>query len=61
MASEHTVTKVLLEWVNSFSLGKTLRAADELSDGIILWEVLQDIDPQYFLEEIPERTPSEHW
>ena len=61
MASEHTVTKVLLEWVNSFSLGKTLRSVDELSDGIILWEVLQDIDPQYFLDEIPERNPSEHW
>ena len=59
MASEHTVTKVLLEWVNSFSLGKTLRATDELSDGTILWEVLQDIDPQYFLDEIPERNPSD--
>lgn len=62
MASEHTVTKVLLEWVNSFSLGKTLRATDELSDGIILWEVLQDIDPQYFLDEIPERNqPDDNW
>src|ERR1700712_3391569 len=61
MASEHTVTKVLLEWINSFSLGKTLRATDELTDGIILWEILQDIDPQYFLEEIPERNASDHW
>ncbi|KAJ5156496.1 hypothetical protein N7492_009299 [Penicillium capsulatum] len=61
MASEHTVTKVLLEWINSFSLGKTLRATDELTDGIILWEILQDIDPQYFLDEIPERTPNDHW
>lgn len=61
MASEHTVTKVLLEWINSFSLGKTLRATDELTDGIILWEILQDIDPQFFLEEIPERNPSDHW
>lgn len=55
------MTKVLLEWINSFSLGKTLRAADELTDGVILWEILQDIDPQYFLEEIPERTPNDHW
>lgn len=61
MASEHTVTKVLLEWINSFSLGKTLRATDELTDGIMLWEILQDIDPQYFLEEIPERNSSDHW
>jgi protein HOOK3 len=59
--AEHTVTKVLLEWINSFSLGKTLRATDELTDGIILWEILQDIDPQYFLDEIPERNPADHW
>ncbi|KAJ6032447.1 hypothetical protein N7540_003179 [Penicillium herquei] len=61
MAVEHNVTKVLLEWINSFSLGKTLRATDELTDGIILWEILQDIDPQYFLDEIPERNPDNHW
>jgi protein HOOK3 len=61
MAQEHTVTKVLLEWINSFSLGKTLRGTDELTDGIILWEILQDIDPQYFLDEIPERDPADHW
>ncbi|KAJ5738214.1 hypothetical protein N7493_001369 [Penicillium malachiteum] len=61
MSVEHNVTKVLLEWINSFSLGKTLRATDELTDGIILWEILQDIDPQYFLDEIPERNPDNHW
>ncbi|EED15046.1 microtubule binding protein HOOK3, putative [Talaromyces stipitatus ATCC 10500] len=61
MTSEHTVAKVLLEWINSFSLGKTIRDTEELSDGIILWEILQDIDPQYFLDELPERNPSDHW
>lgn len=50
-----------MEWINSFSLGKILRATDELTDGIILWEILQDIDPQYFLDELPERSPSGHW
>lgn len=61
MAAEHTVAKVLLEWINSFSLGKTIRSSDELTDGIILWEILQDIDPQHFLDELPERNPSDHW
>lgn len=61
MATELNVAKVLLEWINSFSLGKTLRSTDELTDGIILWEILQDIDPQYFLDELPERNPSDHW
>ncbi|KAE8145577.1 hypothetical protein BDV25DRAFT_68400 [Aspergillus avenaceus] len=61
MASEHTVTQALLEWINSFALGKTIRTTDELTDGTIIWEILQDIDPQYFLDELPERSPSEHW
>ncbi|GAD97319.1 microtubule binding protein HOOK3, putative [Paecilomyces variotii No. 5] len=60
-AADHTVSKVLLEWINSFSLGKTIRATDELTDGTILWEILQDIDPQYFLDELPERNQSDHW
>ncbi|GFN17520.1 putative microtubule binding protein HOOK3 [Aspergillus tubingensis] len=61
MAAEHTVTQALLEWVNSFALGKTIRTTEELSDGTIIWEILQDIDPQYFLDEIPQRAPSDHW
>ncbi|PLB45373.1 microtubule binding protein HOOK3 [Aspergillus steynii IBT 23096] len=61
MASEHTVTQALLEWINSFALGKTIRTTDELTDGSIIWEVLQDIDPQYFLDELPERNASDHW
>ncbi|KAJ9295360.1 hypothetical protein DTO271G3_6183 [Paecilomyces variotii] len=60
-AAEHTVSKVLLEWINSFSLGKTIRSIDELTDGTILWEILQDIDHQYFLGELPERNQSDHW
>ncbi|KAJ5595860.1 Microtubule binding protein HOOK3 [Penicillium hetheringtonii] len=42
-------------------LGKTLRATEDLTDGVIIWEILQDIDPQYFLDEIPEREPGDHW
>ncbi|KNG82529.1 microtubule binding protein HOOK3 [Aspergillus nomiae NRRL 13137] len=61
MASEHTITQALLEWINSFALGKTIRTTDELTDGTIIWEVLQDIDPQYFLDELPQRNPSDHW
>ncbi|KAE8385175.1 hypothetical protein BDV23DRAFT_24715 [Aspergillus alliaceus] len=61
MASEHTVTQALLEWINSFALGKTIRTTDELTDGAIIWEILQDIDPQYFLDELPQRDPSDHW
>ncbi|KAF9887677.1 hypothetical protein FE257_009770 [Aspergillus nanangensis] len=61
MASEHTVTQALLEWINSFDLGKTIRTTDELTDGTIIWEILQDIDPQYFLDELPDRNTPDHW
>ncbi|PLB39203.1 putative microtubule binding protein HOOK3 [Aspergillus candidus] len=60
MASEHTITQALLEWINSFALGKTIRTTDELTDGAIIWEVLQDIDPQYFLDELPHQDASEN-
>ena len=56
MSANLSVGAALLEWINSFSLGTTIRSADELSDGTILWEILQDIDPQYFLGELPERS-----
>ncbi|EEH37596.2 M protein repeat protein [Paracoccidioides lutzii Pb01] len=55
------VSSTLLEWINSFNLGTTIRSIDQLNDGPILWDTLQDIDPQYFLGELPERSPSDHW
>ncbi|ODH20632.1 hypothetical protein ACO22_05832 [Paracoccidioides brasiliensis] len=55
------VSSTLLEWINSFNLGTTVRSIDQLNDGSILWDTLQDIDPQYFLGELPERSPSDHW
>lgn len=61
MISDLTITVTLLEWINSFSLGTTIRSSDELNDGAVLWEILQDIDPQYFLGELPEQSPSDHW
>ncbi|KMU80093.1 hypothetical protein CISG_08435 [Coccidioides immitis RMSCC 3703] len=60
MASE-LETSTLLEWINSFSLGTVIRSSNDLSDGSILWEILQDIDPQYFLGNLPENAPADHW
>ncbi|EEP78361.1 predicted protein [Uncinocarpus reesii 1704] len=54
-------TATLLEWINSFSLGTVIRSSSELGDGSILWEILQDIDPQYFLGNLPENAPADHW
>lgn len=55
-----SIPSALLEWLNTFPLGTTILSLNELSDGFILWEILQDIDPQYFLGELPERSP-DHW
>ncbi|KAI1923009.1 hypothetical protein LOZ52_001163 [Ophidiomyces ophidiicola] len=54
-------TTTLLEWINSFSLGIVIRCSEDLSDGSILWEILQDIDPSYFLGALPENAPADHW
>ncbi|WEW61823.1 hypothetical protein PRK78_007319 [Emydomyces testavorans] len=54
-------TTTLLEWINSFSLGTVIRSSSDLSDGSIFWEILQDIDPQYFLGNLPENAPADHW
>lgn len=56
-----SVTSTLLEWMNSFPLVTSIGSIDDLSDGFTLWEILQDIDPQYFLGELPERSSSDHW
>lgn len=61
MSASLSVGAALLEWINSFPLGTTIRSADELSDGTILWEIVQDIDPQYFLGELPESSSTDTW
>ncbi|KAM5463977.1 hypothetical protein MauCBS54593_007153 [Microsporum audouinii] len=54
-------TATLLEWINSFPLGTSIQSSDDLYDGVILWEILQDIDPHEFLGVLPESSPEDHW
>ncbi|KAK2755687.1 hypothetical protein FQN54_005836 [Arachnomyces sp. PD_36] len=61
MSANLSVGAALLEWINSFPLGTTIGSANELSDGTILWEIVQDIDPQYFLGELPETSSNDAW
>ncbi|KAI9730519.1 MAG: hypothetical protein M1834_005760 [Cirrosporium novae-zelandiae] len=52
----------LLEWVNSLSAGSpatNVSSLTELRDGIYLWKVLRDIDPDHFKEDLPEPQPKE--
>lgn len=55
------VTSALQEWINSFPIGKTIKSSSDLSDGSVLWELLQDIDAQFFLGDLPENPSSDHW
>jgi protein HOOK3 len=55
-------TSALQEWINSFRIGRTVKSSAELSDGFVLWEILQDIDAQHFLGDLPESSSSsDHW
>ncbi|KAL1955619.1 hypothetical protein VTO42DRAFT_8352 [Malbranchea cinnamomea] len=55
------VTSALYEWINSFPIGRTVKSSSDLSDGTVLWEILQDIDAQFFLGDLPESSSSDHW
>lgn len=55
------VNSALQEWINSFPIGKTVKSTSDLSDGTVLWEILQDIDAQFFLGDLPESSTSDHW
>ncbi|KAF2443778.1 hypothetical protein P171DRAFT_362724 [Karstenula rhodostoma CBS 690.94] len=45
--------KALLDWVNTFDLVGRVSAWNQLEDGQILWQILADIDPDYFNESLP--------
>ncbi|ERF75901.1 hypothetical protein EPUS_01267 [Endocarpon pusillum Z07020] len=52
MAEGEVVLPALLQWFNSLRAQK-VRSLSELSSGVVLWEVLHDIDPEAFADELP--------
>ncbi|KAM3423215.1 hypothetical protein BST61_g665 [Cercospora zeina] len=44
----------LLAWVRSFDDGGKVEQLGHLSDGKVLWAILQDVDPAYFAGSLPE-------
>jgi protein HOOK3 len=53
-AEETTLSACLLQWVQSFDdAGKVGRLPD-LDDGLVIWSILHEIDPDYFSGELPE-------
>ncbi|KAL6707043.1 hypothetical protein ACN47E_004795 [Coniothyrium glycines] len=45
--------KALLDWVNTFDLPGRITSWSQLEDGQVLWEILADIDAEYFNESLP--------
>ncbi|KAF9701440.1 hypothetical protein EKO04_000281 [Ascochyta lentis] len=59
--------KALLDWVNTFDLPGRVTAWNQLEDGQIIWQILGDIDAEYFSESLPifeesnDRRQSNNW
>jgi protein HOOK3 len=45
--------KALLDWVNTFDVPGRVTAWGQLEDGRVLWQILTDIDAEYFVESLP--------
>lgn len=44
----------LLYWIRAFPTSAPVARLQDVHDGRILWEILRDIDPQYFDGDLPE-------
>ncbi|KNG50346.1 hypothetical protein TW65_02281 [Stemphylium lycopersici] len=58
--------KALLDWVNTFDLPFRITSLNQLEDGQLLWQILADIDADYFNESLPNfeenhRRQSDNW
>lgn len=51
----------LLKWINTFPLDKTAEHIEDLYDGIILSQALQDLDPSYDGNDIERNTGPSKW
>jgi len=53
----------LLKWVQAFQTSKKVESWEDIQDGRVLWDILQDIDPGYFQDDLPETSAKtrDHW
>lgn len=50
-----TPTPLLTPQINTFELPSKITQWSQLEDGQVLWQILQDVDTDYFYGELPER------
>jgi len=49
------LAKALLQWINTFPLPKPVTSLEQLQDGLVLWQLLQQIEPSFFTDELKNR------
>ncbi|KAF7868335.1 hypothetical protein EAF04_004867 [Stromatinia cepivora] len=57
-----TTRAVLLAWINTFpaTLSK-IKSIEDLTDGLVFSDMLEDFDPAYAIKDIPQTTSSTKW
>lgn len=57
-----TTRAVLLAWINTFpaTLSK-IKAIEDLTDGLVFSDMLEDFDPAYAIKDIPQTSSSTKW
>ncbi|KIW13647.1 hypothetical protein PV08_08838 [Exophiala spinifera] len=61
MATDEAIAAGLIDWVNSLSVAEPVYTVDDLSNGDIVWKVLQQIDRFSFPGKLPESPDTEQW
>ncbi|KAK6431716.1 hypothetical protein LTR95_012125, partial [Oleoguttula sp. CCFEE 5521] len=54
------LNEALLQWISSFSPSSPHQSLADLSTGVVLWQILLAIDPDYFRNSLPEPHRSAH-
>ncbi|THZ67495.1 hypothetical protein D6C86_00693 [Aureobasidium pullulans] len=62
-SSPPELAAALLKWVQAFQTSKKVEGWEDIQDGQVLWDILRDIDPGYFQDDLPEppAKTQDHW
>ncbi|KAI1624328.1 hypothetical protein EDD37DRAFT_657892 [Exophiala viscosa] len=61
MATEEAIAAGLIDWVNSLSVADPISTVDDLTNGEVIWKVLQQIDRFSFPGKLPEDANTDQW
>ncbi|KEF51293.1 uncharacterized protein A1O9_12643 [Exophiala aquamarina CBS 119918] len=61
MATEEAIAAGLIDWVNSLAVANPVYTVEDLSNGHVIWKVLQQIDRFSFSGKLPEDPDTDQW